>query len=61
MSKRDGSKEKSEGGEKHQGVLILFFFYIALWEVLKGEKKDLRSDTFELQPKASHQNGTLSL
>jgi len=32
-------EEKGEGGGKHQGVLILFF-YIALWEVLKwGEKR----------------------
>lgn len=45
-------------------ILFYFFSYIALWEVLKGKrkkKKDLRSDTFELRPKASHQNGTLSL
>lgn len=61
-SERNGSKEKGKGGEKHQGVFISFyFFYLALWEVLKGKKKDLRSDTFELQPKVSHQNGTLSL
>ena len=61
-SKRNGSKEKGKGGEKHQGVFVSFyFFYLALWEVLKGKKKDLRSDTFELQPKVSYQNGTLSL
>jgi hypothetical protein len=32
-SEKDGGEENGEGGEKHQGVFILFFFYIALWEV----------------------------
>lgn len=63
MSKRDGGVEKGEGGEKHQGVFILFYFFLySTLGSFEGEKKkDLRSDTFELQPKASHQNGTLSL
>jgi hypothetical protein len=48
--------------KEHARLLLFYFiFSIALWENLKGEKKDLRSDIFELQPKASHQNGTLSL
>lgn len=40
---------------------ILFFLYSTLGSFEGGKKKDLRSDTFELQPKVSHQNGTLSL
>lgn len=48
---------------KNHARLLLFyfiFFYSTLGN-FKGGRKDLRSDIFELQPKASHQNGTLSL